>query len=566
MSCGCGNSGCGSPSTFPTGPVGPTGAAGTPATVQVSNTVFVSKLGSDSGLTIGLPERLDRPFLTIAAAITSALTLTPASTKRINIVIFGGTYTENLTLANSYLNLTSAYSNSLLYDDAGYATVLSRMGTTKMPVHIAGTITLTADAINITGISCLTLAQNHASTNSIFSHIVASTSITTNSTAPAGSYFDVHSDIFLSLPSTGTLSGFYEKCTGGSTSFAGNSSAACGNISGTLIDCVATTYSFASANANNAGTISGILKRSKATGSVSFASSASATGGTISGRLEDCETTTDTSFASSTTSTAGTISGKLTRCKSIGGVKAFGFGVTGGTISGTLTDCASDSGDSFGCFTTTGGTLSGIFINCSDTSSVKSFGSTLVGTTGVLSGYFLNCSAKTDGFGCATTGTGATLSARFEHCVVHGGTTSFGSSIGGTAGSITGTLTNCKGSGHGFVSSDTTGGTVSSTGQLINCTVIGDIMLRKAVVSGKVVGARINSQTLNEPAIIVAGSSTASISYSKLKGNGSAASIHAASAISASISFCSTFGLGQHANVTNLVTTPYIIDDTAEIF
>ncbi len=576
MSCSCGH--CSPATPIPTGSVGPTGPAGTAATVVVPNTVYVSTSGSDSGSTIGLVQRLDRPFLTIAAAITAAVTLTPASTKRVNIVVFGGTFTENITIADSYITLMSAYESPLMYDDAGYATVISRFTTTKRPVHISGTITVTADFTNISGINCLTLAQNVTGTNCQFSHIVASTSITTNNTAPAGSYFDVHSDIFLSLPSTGTLAGYYEKCTGGSTSFAGNSSAACGNISGTLIDCVATTYSYASANANAAGTISGILESCKSTGAVCFASSNSSTGGTISGRLEDCITTAATSFSSSASATAGTISGKLLRCKSIGALQAFGYGTTGGTISGTLIDCFSDSGDSFGCFLTTGGTISGSFYNCHDTSSVKSFGSTLAGTGCTMSGYFQNCSAKTNGFGCATTGTAATLSARFENCVVHGGTASFGSSIGGTAGVISGTLTNCKGSGHGFCSSDTTGGTVSSAGQIINCTVIDDIMLRKAVVAGKIIGCRINNTNTNEPGIIVAttasGAGVAKISQCAIKSNGTATAIHATGAATATITFCRTFngsGLvggagGTHANVVNTVLTPYNIDDYLDTF
>ena len=561
--CGNGSCGCGCGGASIIAPTGNTGASVT-TPIYISNTVFVSKLGSN---TTGTVERMDLPFLTITAAITAALTLTPASTKRVSIVVFGGTYTENITLANAYLTLTSGYSNNLLFDEAGYSVIASRYTTTKRQVYIAGTITVTADNINITGINAQTLLWNHAGAFSNVSHCLFSTAITTNNTAPNGSWYDVHSAIFLSLPSTGTLSGYYEKCTGGSTSFAGNSVAVCGNISGTLIQCVVDdTYGFASTNGNAAGTISGLLKKCKSTGAVSFASSNSSTGGTISGRLEDCISTANTSFSSSATGTAGTISGKLFRCKSIGGQKAFGFGLTGGTISGYLEDCYSDSGYSFGSFTTTGGTLSGVFIRCVDQGDEACFGSTEDGSGATLSGTFIDCIAKSIGFGVANgTGTAATLSARFENCIVHG-TLSFGSSAGGTAGIISGTLTNCKGSGLAFCSSDTTGGTVSSTGQLINCTAIGDVMLRKAVVSGKVIGARINSQTANEPAIIVAGTSTAVLHNCKLKGNGSAASIHADSAINCTVTYCSTFGKGVHANVTNLVLSPFIIDESTEIF
>lgn len=568
MPCGCG-SGCNSTVSIPTGSVGPTGAAGAAATVVVPNTVYVSTSGSDSGATIGLVERMDRPFLTIAAAITAGETLTPASTKRVNIVVFGGTYTENITLDTSYMTLMSAYESPLMYDDAGYATVISRFTTTKRPVHISGTITVTADFTNIIGINCLTLAQNVTGTNCQFSHIIASTSITTNNSAPAGSYFDVHSDIFLSLPSTGTLSGYYEKCTGSSTSFAGNASANAGNISGALIDCVGTTYSFASANGNTGGTISSsTFKRCKAIGAVSFASSNSGTAGTISGTLEDCYTNSATSFASSASGTGGTLSGNFIRCRS-NSTNSFGSGVNGGTLSGIFKDSGSTSGKSFGSFTTTGGTLSGEFHRCYGEDNLA-FGSTESGSGATLSGKFIDCTSVIAGFGCATTGTAATLSGEFFNCQDYdddNATASFGSSVGGTAGVISGKLFNCRAAGGlAFCSSDTTGGTVSSTGQLINCTVIGDIMLRKAVVSGKIIGARIDSQTANEPGLIIAGSSTAVIAYCKIRGNGSATSIHAASAISGSITFTSTFGKGFHANVTNLVTTGYNIDDSNEVF
>lgn len=63
----------------------------------VYNTVYVSDNGSDS---TGLVQREDKPFLTLAAARTAALTLSPTSTKRILIVVLSGIYTEQLVLAN----------------------------------------------------------------------------------------------------------------------------------------------------------------------------------------------------------------------------------------------------------------------------------------------------------------------------------------------------------------------------------------------------------------------------------------------------------------------------------
>ena len=65
----------------------------------VENTVFVDSVyGVDA---TGLPERVDYPFKTIAAARTSALTLTPTATKRIKIVLQQATWlNEQVVLAN----------------------------------------------------------------------------------------------------------------------------------------------------------------------------------------------------------------------------------------------------------------------------------------------------------------------------------------------------------------------------------------------------------------------------------------------------------------------------------
>jgi len=65
--------------------------------IIVENTVFVSKNGNDS---TGLPERLDKPFLTLAAARTAAVSLTPSSTNRILIKVEKGRYLEPIDLAD----------------------------------------------------------------------------------------------------------------------------------------------------------------------------------------------------------------------------------------------------------------------------------------------------------------------------------------------------------------------------------------------------------------------------------------------------------------------------------
>ncbi len=71
-------------------------------TVQIANTVFVAKNGNDS---TGLIERLDKPFLTVAAAraaIAAGYTggSAPSATNRIRMVVFSGLWTEAINLLN----------------------------------------------------------------------------------------------------------------------------------------------------------------------------------------------------------------------------------------------------------------------------------------------------------------------------------------------------------------------------------------------------------------------------------------------------------------------------------
>lgn len=74
--------------------------------IPIDRTVFVSKNG-DNGT--ALPGRLDRPFLTIEAAITAALTLSPNTTSRVLIKVFSG----------YYLNDTLTGYNGLDFDLSG---------------------------------------------------------------------------------------------------------------------------------------------------------------------------------------------------------------------------------------------------------------------------------------------------------------------------------------------------------------------------------------------------------------------------------------------------------------
>lgn len=69
------------------------------------NTIFVAKNGDDStALTqftaAGNKGVLAYPFLTLAAARSAAVSLTPSSTNRVRIIVFSGRYLEQLVLAN----------------------------------------------------------------------------------------------------------------------------------------------------------------------------------------------------------------------------------------------------------------------------------------------------------------------------------------------------------------------------------------------------------------------------------------------------------------------------------
>ena len=81
--------------------------------ITINRTVFVAKNGSDS---TGLAERLDKPFLTLAAARTAAVALSPTSTNRVLIKVFSGTYLEGIVL---YDYIDWDLSNAILDLQAG---------------------------------------------------------------------------------------------------------------------------------------------------------------------------------------------------------------------------------------------------------------------------------------------------------------------------------------------------------------------------------------------------------------------------------------------------------------
>lgn len=71
--------------------------------IPVSRTVYVDYVNGNNGT--GLPQRLDKPFLTKAAAITSALTLIPTATDRVLISVATGLSAEQILFPSSCLGI-----------------------------------------------------------------------------------------------------------------------------------------------------------------------------------------------------------------------------------------------------------------------------------------------------------------------------------------------------------------------------------------------------------------------------------------------------------------------------
>lgn len=78
--------------------------------LTVANTIYISKSGVDA---TALPNRPDRPYLTIAAGRAAAVALTPTALARVRIVLENGTWTNEQVILYSYVDWDLA--SSLIY-------------------------------------------------------------------------------------------------------------------------------------------------------------------------------------------------------------------------------------------------------------------------------------------------------------------------------------------------------------------------------------------------------------------------------------------------------------------
>lgn len=482
----------------PEGPQGPPGPAG-PESVELGDrNFFVSTDGDD---TTGAQSDLDLNYLTITAALVDAVAATPTAANPYNIVIYPGEYVESITVP-AFVNIIAATPTEFMYNVAGFTNVFTRSGGALGQVYINGNITQTGDNVKIIGINCNNLLINTVNTNSVYKHLVIGTAITSNQASVNGIFYDTHASTFLARV---TLTGLFNYCVGGDSSFASNPTGAASNITGTMTYCVGGENSYASSiNAGSAaGNITGRLEDCIALATNTFSSSLSGAGGTISGTLINCRAT-DFSFSSTGTGgSPGVISGTLINCA--GGDASFASGTTNlGTISGTLRGCIGNticfcSASTRSAISGSGITSTALLYDCIATGegsfcSTQQAGS--VQSAGNIAGKLFNCislgilsfsSASSGGAGsitstailqgckgispcfCSSLGSPAgVIAGRLIDCL--GGDFSFSSSQTNSGANITGTLENCSAGLNSFASSESgAAGNITAAGKLVNC-------------------------------------------------------------------------------------------------
>lgn len=163
--------------------------------ITIANTVFVAKNGSDS---TGLAERLDKPFLTIAAAITAAVALTPSATKRIRVVVFAGDYDELIDIKD-FVDIELNNANVVYTGGSHMIRDLSVKADVK--IYGVGTLQKTVAASNFIQIggngTILTIdVKSMSSANASFStsggiYTLANTTLTINCPSVSVAYIDI---------------------------------------------------------------------------------------------------------------------------------------------------------------------------------------------------------------------------------------------------------------------------------------------------------------------------------------------------------------------------------------
>lgn len=479
--------------------------------------IFVSKAGNNA---TGTNSDEAKPFLTITAAIAKAVTLIPSNVNIINIIVYPGSYTESFTVPD-FVNLISAVDSPFIYSGVVYSLGAVNLGTTKRPVNINGTVTINGNNIICQGFNCNTLALTFAggSPNARFTHIIASTAITSTVTNNS-TWWDVHSPVFLRLVS---INGFMSYCSGDVACFSSSVTAAtAGTMGGIFNYIIADTDSFAS---NQAGT---------------------GAAGDITGNMTFCEggqgSYSSVQSVSANGANAGNISASMFKCK-------------GGNIS-----FSSVSGDNVS--NAHAGNMTGIFdFLTAGNVSFSSQSQVVTAAAGIISGAMTNAIAGNQSY-CfnSSGGGGVALISSIKFINNSGGTDCFCSaSVAGTPGIVSGVLDNIT-AGINFMRRSTLSGT------LINTTHSTTLGLSSVILSGRLSKCRIQATTLNTSAIKSAANGL--IEYCDLKCTGGAAFAVASSggAISMDLRHSNTYGQGIDPNITLLTTTPYNTNDVNSRF
>jgi len=442
--------------------------------------IAVSKGGNDG---TGTNNDLGRPYLTIQAAYNKAKTLAPAGSNRVQVVVYPGTYAENVTFDTDYIDVISGVYEGQIYDGrTAWANVWLQYGSAKRPVWINGDIIISCNYITYAGLNAVGLTVKDLTavgknTNTIIVNcVIGSIHTDLTNTSMDAKFIDVHSQAFFqSVNFTLPSASYIQYCTAGDQAFADFPVLSSGMV---INDVIMGDLSFA-------GDFSGKIfnatlgERFAFFGFSGYAQNVTAginsfagTLGTIfSGIAIDC-VGNDASFGGND----ATFSGTAIRCSAR--AWSFGCAVTGGsglgvTSTGFLEKCTAENisyggqvlfaGKSVDCKGTTncwGYTANFLFtgtaIRC--TAGDWSFAS-----GGAFQGIAIDCTAGDISFGNVHGG-------YCRHCTA--GPNSFGSAQVGAPGNLDGILIDCTAGQYSFASgTPSPGDRATLAGTLIRCNV-----------------------------------------------------------------------------------------------